>query len=54
MVGIQYHRSVCRKVFFGDYLNISSVNGIIMPIWPRMDQRKISLWVAPINKSLLK
>ena len=43
-----------EKVFFGDYLNISSVNGIIMPIWPRMDQRKISLWVAPINKSQLK
>ena len=43
-----------EKVFFGDYLNISSVNGMIMPIWPRMDQRKISLWVAPINKSQLK
>ena len=40
-----------EKVFWR-LSNISSVNGIIASIWPRMDQRKISLWVAPINKSI--
>jgi len=43
-----------EKVFFGDYLNIAAVNGIIRPIWPRMDRKKISLWVALINDKQLK
>jgi len=38
------------KVFFGDYLNIDVVDGAIRPIWPRMDNNKISLWVALINQ----
>ncbi len=43
------------QLFFGDYLNIASVNGIIRPIWPRLDEGKISLWVALINEAdLLK
>lgn len=37
------------KVFFGDYLGIAAVNGHIRPIWPRMDNGKISLWTALIN-----
>ena len=43
-----------EKVFFGDYLNIAAVNGVIRPIWPRMDRKKISLWVALINDKQLK
>ncbi len=35
-----------KEVFFGDYLNIASVNGTIRAIYPRMDNEKISLWVA--------
>lgn len=43
------------KVFFGDYLNIAAVNGVIRPIWPRMDEGKITLWVTLIEEiELLK
>lgn len=42
-----------NKVFFGDYLNIDAVDGEIRPIWPRMDDQKISLWVALINQTQL-
>ncbi len=38
-----------EKVFFGDYLGISAVNGRVRPIWPRMDNGKISLWTALID-----
>jgi hypothetical protein len=37
------------KVFFGDYLGIAAVNGRIRPIWPRMDNGKITLWTALID-----
>lgn len=37
------------KVFFGDYLNIAAVNGVIRPIWKRMDKGKISLWVTLVK-----
>lgn len=36
-------------VFFGDYLNISAVNNVVRPVWPRMDDGKISLWTALID-----
>jgi len=36
-------------VFFGDYLGIAAHNGRIRPIWPRMDNNKITLWVALID-----
>lgn len=42
-----------EKVFFGDYLNIAAVNGIIRPIWPRMDNGKISLWVTLVHEEEL-
>lgn len=42
-----------QEVFFGDYLNISVVNGVIRPIWPRMDNGKISLWVTLISEKQL-
>ena len=36
-------------VFFGDYLNIAAVNNVVRPVWPRMDNGKITLWTALIN-----
>ena len=38
-----------NKVFFGDYLGISAVKGHVRPIWPRMDEGKITLWTAIID-----
>lgn len=38
-----------QDVFFGDYLNIDAVNNVVRPIWPRMDNRKISLWVMLVD-----
>lgn len=37
--------------FFGDYLNIAAVNGVVRPIFPRSDNLKISLWVALLEES---
>ena len=37
------------KVFLGDYNNIAAFDGIVRPIWPRMDKQKITLWTALIN-----
>jgi hypothetical protein len=31
-------------VFFGDYTNITAYNGIIRPIWARMDIGMLSIW----------
>jgi hypothetical protein len=41
-----------KEVFFGDYLNIAAVNGVIRPIWPRMDDGLITLWVALVSEDL--
>ena len=35
--------------FFGDYLGIAAHDNRVRPIWPRMDNRKISLWTALID-----
>lgn len=37
------------EIFFGDYLSIAAFNNKIRPIWPRMDERKITLWTAIID-----
>lgn len=37
--------------FFGDYLNIAAVNGVVRPIFPRSDSLKISLWVALLSET---
>ena len=42
-----------QGLFFGDYLNIDAVNGVIRPIWPRADDGKISLWVGLISEGEL-
>ena len=38
-----------ERVFFGDYINISAVNGIVRPIWTRYQDGKLSIWTALIN-----
>ena len=35
--------------FFGDYNNISVYNGMVRPIWTRMDNGKLSIWTALIQ-----
>ena len=40
-------------IFFGDYLNIAAVDGVIVTVWPRMDQGKISLWTTTILEAEL-
>ena len=37
-------------VFFGDYNNISSVDGVVRPIWTRQEGKETSIWTAIINK----
>jgi len=37
------------SIFFGDYNNISVQNGIVRPIWTRMDNMALSLWTAEID-----
>ena len=39
-----------EQVFFGDYTNIVAYKGIVRPVWTRMDQGKLSIWTALINK----
>ncbi|MFK8045507.1 MAG: sialidase family protein [Crocinitomicaceae bacterium] len=41
------------KIFFGDYSNISVSNGMIRPIWTRLDDIKISLLVGLTNQAEL-
>ncbi len=42
------------KVFFGDYTNISVKNGVIRPIWTRLDNKNISLLVGITNQKELE
>jgi hypothetical protein len=35
-----------RYVFFGDYNHISAHNGVIRPIWTRLDNGILSIWTA--------
>ena len=41
------------NIFFGDYTNIAAYNGIIRPIWMRMDNNSLSIWTAEIRDSEL-
>jgi len=38
------------SIFLGDYNNISAVNGVVRPIWTRIDNYKTSVWIALIQK----
>ncbi|MBN1198797.1 MAG: T9SS type A sorting domain-containing protein [Bacteroidales bacterium] len=37
------------SVFFGDYTNISVHNGIIRPVWARLEWSSLSVWTALID-----
>ena len=37
------------NVFFGDYNNISAYNGIIRPVWTRLEKDTLSIWTALIK-----
>ena len=39
-------------VFFGDYINIAAWDGRVYPIWMRMDDSNLSVWMAVIEESI--
>lgn len=39
------------SVFFGDYTNVTAHNGIVRPIWARLDNYALSVWVALVDTS---
>jgi hypothetical protein len=41
------------NAFFGDYTNIAAHNGVIRPIWGRLDGTISSIWTAIITKNTL-
>ncbi|MFC2101585.1 T9SS type A sorting domain-containing protein [Bacteroidota bacterium] len=41
--------SPISSVFFGDYTNISAHNGIVRPIWTRLEGGSLSVWTALID-----
>ena len=45
--------SPTSDIFFGDYTNIAAYNGIVRPIWMRLDSWKLSVWTSLINDSKL-
>ena len=42
-----------QSVFFGDYTGIAASGGRIVPVWTRMDDRELSVWVALLSEDLL-
>ena len=40
------------NIFFGDYTNIAAYNGMVYPIWMRMDGSKLSVWTAIITDTV--
>jgi hypothetical protein len=38
-------------IFFGDYTNIAAWNGKVYPIWMRLQNSELSVWVAPLQDS---
>jgi len=39
-----------QSVFFGDYINITANNGMIRPVWTRLEESKLSIWTAIIDE----
>lgn len=37
------------NVFFGDYINLSVYDGVVRPIWTRLDKDILSIWTALID-----
>lgn len=42
-----------NKIFFGDYNNISASNGIVRPVWTRLDRNHLSVWTAIVETQTL-
>ncbi len=42
-----------NTVFFGDYTNLAVHNGIIRPIWTRLDAGALSVWTALVDTTLI-
>ncbi|MFQ6115945.1 MAG: T9SS type A sorting domain-containing protein [bacterium] len=40
------------EVFFGDYINIAARDGMVYPIWTRMDGFDLSVWMAIIDMTV--
>jgi len=40
-----------QSIFFGDYTNISAHDGIIRPIWARLDNISLSVWTALVDST---
>lgn len=38
-----------KSIFFGDYNDIAAYNGVVRPIWTRLDNFKLSVWTAIID-----
>ncbi|UCG51293.1 MAG: T9SS type A sorting domain-containing protein [Candidatus Latescibacterota bacterium] len=38
-----------QTIFFGDYINIAAIGGVVHPIWMRMDSGVLSIWTTTIN-----
>ncbi len=38
-----------ESTFMGDYINIAATNGIIRPVWTRVDSTNLSVWTAIIS-----
>ena len=42
-----------ESIFFGDYTNITAHNGVIRPIWTRLNNGGLSVWTAIISQNNL-
>ncbi|MFK7970467.1 MAG: sialidase family protein [Bacteroidia bacterium] len=43
-----------KNAFFGDYNDISAVQGKIMPVWTRLDKGRTSVWTTSIRHEALE
>lgn len=41
------------SVFFGDYNNVSAHNGVVRPIWTRLQNGSLSVWTAIIDVNMV-
>jgi hypothetical protein len=41
--------SPTSSLFFGDYTNVSAFNGVIRPIWTRLENGQLSVWTAIVD-----
>ncbi len=42
-----------KHIFFGDYNNVSAHDGVVRPIWTRMDEGKLSVWTSIVDTEQL-